>query len=128
MDPDTLTLLLRGGHINMPDRIAGGLWPHPPLRFSEVLDHLGRLLEENKWFPREWHQHKDGDPVDERATIERLDTGGYVYRSARAYATQPSVLAETGEHVFPRARDAAGYFLKWDLHLPGDLDGWRVIE
>jgi hypothetical protein len=65
MEGETLTMLLRGEYINMPERIQRGIWPHPPLSFSRV---------------------------------------------------------------FSSAKDAARYFLKWDLHLPGDLDGWKVIE
>jgi hypothetical protein len=38
------------------------------------------------------------------------------------------MLAQTTERVFSNARDAARHFLKWDLLLPGDLDGWKVIE
>lgn len=128
MDSETLTFLLRGGHINMPDRLSRGLWPHAPLSFSEVFDHLSMLLEANKWFPREWRPHREGNPVDERATIERLDDGRYVYRQARAYPVQPCNLAESTERFFHSAQDAARYFLRWDLHLPGDLDGWKVVE
>jgi hypothetical protein len=128
MDSETLTTLLRGEHINMPDRVARGVWPHAPLNFSEVLDHLSKLLEQNKWFPKAWHPHREGNSVDERATIERLDTGQFVYRAARAHAIQPQALTQTTEQSFPNARDAARHFLRWELRLPGDLDGWKVVE
>jgi hypothetical protein len=29
---------------------------------------------------------------------------------------------------FSSAEDAARCYLQWDLHLPGDVDGWKVIE
>jgi hypothetical protein len=128
MDEETLTLLLRGEHINMPQRIARGQWPHPPLRFSEVLLQLTKLLDQNRWFPREWRAHREGESVDERGTIERQRPDRYVYRAARAHPIQPCILADSVEHVFSGAEDAARYFLKWSLHLPGDLDGWKVIE
>jgi len=128
MDSETLTFVLHGGHINMPDRVARGLWPHSPLWFSEILDHLSKLLEQNRWFPREWNPHREGDPVNERASIERLDDGRYVYRTARAHPIRPVQLVQTAERIFPTAKDAARYFLQWDLHLPGDLDGWKVVE
>jgi hypothetical protein len=51
-----------------------------------------------------------------------------VYRAARAHPIKPHLLAESTERVFSSAEDVARYYLKWDLHLPGDLDGWKVIE
>jgi len=112
----------------MPDRVARGLWPHSPLRFAQLLAHLTTLLEENEWFPTEWHAHSEGEPVDERATIQRIGSNKYVFRSSRAHPTHPHAVAQTAEHIFTTAQDAARYFLTWDLQLPGDLDGWKVIE
>jgi len=128
MDEETLTMLLRGEHINMPARIERGLWPHPPLRFADVLAHLARLLPQHRWFPREWQPHREGEPVHEGGTIERQKLDRYVYRAARAHPIHPCILAQTTEHVFSSAEAAAAHFLKWDLHLPGDLDGWKVIK
>jgi hypothetical protein len=128
MDEESLTILLRGEHINMPERIARGLWPHAPLSFSEVLAHLTNLLHQYRWFPREWQPHREGAPVSEGGTIERQGPERYVYRTARAHPIQPCVLAETTERIFSSAESAARHFLKWDLHLPGDLDGWKVVE
>jgi hypothetical protein len=128
MDEETLTILLRGGHINMPDRIASGQWPHKPLRFSEVLAHLARLLEQHRWFPHEWKPHREGEPVHEGGTIERQGLDRYVFRAARAHPIQPYILADSTEPAFSTAEDAARYFPRWELHLPGDLDGWKVTE
>ncbi|MGA9391990.1 MAG: hypothetical protein WBV69_16285 [Candidatus Sulfotelmatobacter sp.] len=128
MDEETLTMLLRGEHLSLPDRIARGSWPHPPLRFSQVLAHLTKLLDQHKWFPREWKPYRVGEPVQEGGTIEHQGRDRYVYRAARAHPIQPRALAESTERVFSSAEDAARYFLKWDLHLPGDIDGWKVIE
>jgi hypothetical protein len=112
----------------MPDRVSPGLWPHPPLSLSEVLTHLTKLLDQHRWFPREWEQHREGGVVREGGTVERQGPDRYVYRAARAHPIQPRMLAQTTERVFSNARDAARHFLKWDLLLPGDLDGWKVIE
>jgi len=128
MDEETLTILLRGEHINMPERIARGLWPHPPLSFSEILAHLARLLQQHRWFPREWQSHREGEPVNEGGTIERQGLERYVYRAIRAHPIQPYILADNTERVFSSAEDAARHYLKWDLHLPGDLDGWKVVD
>jgi len=112
----------------MPERIANGPWPHTPLNFSGVLAHPTKLLDQHRWFPREWEQHREGEPVHEGGTVERQGLDQYVYRAARAHPVQPRVLAESTERVFGSAEDAARYLLEWDLHLPGDLDGWKVIE
>src|ERR1700726_662431 len=123
MDEETLSMLLRGGHMNMPERVARGLWPHPPLRFSEVLAHLAKLLDQHRWFPPEWNPHREGAPVNEGGTVERLRPDRYVYCATRAHPIQPQVVAQSTERVFSNAEDAARYFLTWDMHLPGDLDG-----
>jgi hypothetical protein len=128
MDEGTLTMLLRGEHVSMPGRIERGMWPHPPLSFSEVLAQLTRLLHEHRWFPREWQLHREGEPVQEGGTIERQGPDRYVYRAVRADPVRPNVVADSVEGVFSSVEDAARYYLKWDLHLPGDLDGWKVIE
>jgi hypothetical protein len=128
MDEETLTMLLRGERVNMPDRLARGLWPHPPLKFSEILTHLTKLLARNKWFPREWQTHRDGESVREGAVIECQAPDRYLYRASRSNPIQPTVLAASTERVFSNAEDAARHFLRWELHLPGDLDGWTVIE
>jgi hypothetical protein len=128
MDEETLTILLRGGHISMPERIARGAWPHPPLTLAEVLSHLTKLIQQHKWFPREYERHQEGQPVHEGGTIESQGPDRYVYRSARAHPIRPRELAQSVERVFSMADDAARHYLKWDLKLPGDLDGWKVIE
>lgn len=112
----------------MAERIARGVWPHPPLNLSEVLAHLTKILNQRRWFPREWQAHREGAPVPEGGTIECQSIDRYVYRAARAHPVQPHVLAESTERVFSSAEEAARFYLKWDLHLPGGLDGWTVIE
>lgn len=128
MDEATLTALLSGGHISMPERIARGSWPHARLTLAEVLPHLTQLIQQHKWFPREFQLHLDGQSVHEGGTIGHQRPDRYVYRAARAHPIQPYELAQSTERVFSRAEDVARYYLQWDLNLPGDLDGWTVIE
>jgi hypothetical protein len=127
MDSESLTLLLRGQHINMPDRLERGLWPHPPLRFSDLVQHLAEILRRGTPFPRFWLAHKKGQVVVEGGVIEK-HRDGYIYRSQRSAPLDPSALAETNERRFESAEAAASHYLRWDLHLPGDLDGWKVIR
>lgn len=128
MDFETLTFLLRGGHISMPDRIERGLWPHPPIKFSEIASHLASILQGDRWFPCEWHPHIQGQPVHDGGVIERKDPARYIYRAARSWPSNSFVTAEVTEKVFSNPEDAADHYLKWDLQLPGELDGWKVVE
>lgn len=129
MDDATLLFLLKGGHLNMPDRIARGLWPHPPLTLDAVTDFLAGVLESGEpWFPRQFRPARPGEVVWEGGVIERQATDRYVYRSQAHHPLSPVTLTASGERVFSKARDAAAHFLHWDLNLPGSLDGWRVVK
>jgi hypothetical protein len=127
MDLETLTLLLHGQHLNIPDRIARGLWPHPPLRFDDVLQHLAGILRREAWFPNPWQPQVPGQLVAEGSVIEKQGKH-YIYRSQRAVPSNPFILAEEFERKFMTAEDAASHYLQWDLRLPGDLDGWKVVK
>jgi hypothetical protein len=37
-------------------------------------------------------------------------------------------VAEQAVHHFPKPEDAAAFYLKRALDLPGDLDGWKVVR
>jgi hypothetical protein len=127
MDSETLTFLLRGGHLSMPERIERGLWPHPPLRFSDVARHLASVLVSETWFPREWKPAVPGESVWEGGVIERQSQSRYVYRSQRHHPVVPNIVAGQSEKVFDSPEEVAIHYLKWDLNLPGDLDGWKVV-
>jgi hypothetical protein len=128
VDAETLTFLLGQGHLNMQERTKRGLWPHPPLKFDDVLHHLIQVLQTQQWFPPAWRPAVPGEPVHEGGAIERQSPFRYVYHWQRSHPVDPRLLAEQGEKVFRSAKAAARYYLKWDLHLPGDLDGWRVVR
>jgi len=127
MDPETLTALLRGEHFGMPDRIARGAWPHPPLLFSELVHHVAGVLQREGLFPALLRPRPE-NTVPDGGIIEKQSDLRYVYRRQRPLAINPHVLAEQGEHVFSTAEDAAHHYLIWDLNLPGDLDGWQVVR
>lgn len=129
MDGETLLFLLKGGHLSMPDRIARGVWPHAPLTLDYIADYLAIVLEQGEaWFPYRWDPHHPGEFVREGGTIERQQVNRYVYRTSAHHPTSPTTVSRTAETVFSNARDAAIHYLKWDLNLPGDLDGWKVLN
>lgn len=111
----------------MPERLARGLWPHPPLRYSDLVRHLAELLRREVSFPKPWKSHERGEVVAEGGVIERRgDT--FIYRSQRANPVNPLVLVQHSERTFENAEEVASHYLTADLHLPGDLDGWKVIR
>ena len=127
MDVVTLTFLLGHGHLNMQERVERGVWPHPPLKFDDVLRHLVQVLETEQWFPPAWRPAVPGEAICEGGAIERQSSSRYVYHWQRSDPLNPCLLAEQGETAFTSAEAVARHYLKWDLHLPGDLDGWKVI-
>ena len=127
MDSESLTFLLRGGHYNVPDRIARGIWPHPPLPFDALVEHLAQIIQKERWFPYEPKAHNIGEPVDEMGFIERVALDSFVYHAQRGSALNPCTIAESSKTPFRTAQEVARHYLRWSLHLPGDLDSWQVV-
>jgi len=126
MPPEILTFLLRGGHLNVEERKAKGLWPNERLKYSEVLDHLAGVIENEEWFPRMMPKHKLGELVYEGTVIRRLGRNHFVCHSSRPSVHDLRVVGEQSTHECRSARDAAAYYLKWELNVPGTLDSWVV--
>jgi hypothetical protein len=127
MDSESLTHLLGGGHYNVPDRIKRGIWPHPPLRFEDLVQHLAQVIAARDWFPYQPKPHQQGAVVDEWGVIEHVAPNRFIYHIQRGCATDPYTVAEVAATPFNSAEAVARYYLKWSLHLPGDLDSWKVI-
>jgi hypothetical protein len=119
--------LLSGGHYDVPERIIRGIWPHPPLRFDDLVEHLSQIISTRHWFPHERKAHTRGEAVNEFGVLERVAPDHFIYHAHRGYAHDPFTIAESCSKSFSSARDAARYYLKWSLHLPGDLDSWKVV-
>ncbi len=127
MDEETLTHLLRGGRVSLAERTARGLWPHAPLRYRHLARRVARLVREEGSFPRPWRPHAPGEAVVEGGVVERRGPLRYFYRARRHAATDPRVVAEETARWYPLASCAARRYLRGDLRLPGDLDGWTVV-
>jgi len=126
VDKTTLTDVLSGKHLNMEERARRGAWPHPPIRFSELVQHVANQLLAERWFPTAWRERAPGDPVADRTVIERQAPDRFVVRFERSGPAMN--LAEAGAKVFGTgAEEAAAFYLSSEFHLPGDLDGWKVI-
>jgi len=128
MDAESLDYLLRGGHYNVPDRIARGIWPHAPLKMASMVEHIVSALKTDRWFPREWVPRADGELIDDVIVIEMQVPNRVVVRSRRASVYDLQKIGEQSEQVFSSGEDATRHYLKWELNLPGELDSWKVIE
>jgi hypothetical protein len=126
MPPDILTLLLRGGHLNVEERKEKGLWPNERLRYSEVLNHLSAVVEQEEWFPRPMPEQKPGELVYEGTVIQRVSPSRFICHSRRPSVYDLCIVAEESQKEFRKAREAAEFYLKWELNLPGRLDSWIV--
>jgi hypothetical protein len=126
MDADSLNHLLAGGHLSVPERIGRGIWPHDPLHFKDLVGHLAKVVTDREWFPYESVPHVPGNVVNELGTIQRV-SDGYLYHASRASPMHPTLLVQSTAQHFATAEDVARHYLKWSLHLPGDLDSWKVI-
>ena len=127
MPPEILTLLLRGGHLNVEERKTKGLWPHETLYYLEVLNYLATIIQQVEWFPRQMPEHKPGGLVYEGTVIQRISPTRFVCHSRRPSVYDLLTIAEDSQKEFTRAQDAAEFYLKWELNLPGTLDSWPVI-
>jgi hypothetical protein len=114
--------------MNMPDRISLGLWPHPPIHFNECVNLIVTYLDENERFPRTWEAAEQGKVVHEGGTIQKISPQQFLYRSQASHPLDPTILRATTEAEFESPESAAIHYLKCDLRLPGDLDGWKVVE
>ena len=107
MDPATLTYLLSGGHLGMKERMDRGLWPHPPLKYDDVLTHLAAMLEASEWFPYPREPHIPGNAVDEWIVVERRSSRDYWCHWQRHYAWDPFTVAESAITRFSLPEEAA---------------------
>jgi hypothetical protein len=107
--------------------LSAAYGPHCPIKLSDVVRHLARVLESEKWFPREWKPAVPGESVWEGGVIERQSPSRYIYRSQRHHRINPNILSDQTKKIFTSSEAAAHFYLRWDLNLPGDLDGWTVV-
>ncbi|MBU1043182.1 MAG: hypothetical protein KJ915_02140 [Candidatus Omnitrophica bacterium] len=128
MESKTKIFLLKGGHLNMEERIDQGIWPHPPLTITELRNEIIEYLKTYKWFPHEWISKKNGEPIDDATVIEKIDKNKYIYRSRAASPYDLNKITMQTEKIFNSAEKAIEYYLREVLYLPGDLDGWKVVE
>jgi len=127
MPLEILTRLLKGEHFNVDDRKKLGLWPSETLLYDDIAAHLVVVLEAFEWFPCSVPASVNGEAIREGIYIHREARDRFVCIAQRPRADNPAILAEKAEKIFNSPRAAADYYLKWELNLPGRLDGWLVV-
>lgn len=127
MPPEILTRLLKGQHFNVEQRKELGLWPSEILNYVDILKHLTTIIELHEWFPFELERDDSNETIYEGILIHHENDNSYRCHAQRTLATDPNIKAEESEIVFKTAEEAAEYYLKWALNLPGRLDGWPVV-
>lgn len=126
MNTGTLTEVLSDKHLSIPDRIARGACPHPPLLFADV-SHFTNIVASRRRFPKPFRAAAPGHLVAELTDVERRGPHECVVYEQRS---GPSGYTVTGVALqrFDSPTDAAAFFLCTEHRLPGDIDGWKVVE
>lgn len=128
MDDETLTFLLKHGHLDRQELSKQGIDSYQPFSYADVVNHLATVLQNEKWFPRYWEPEAEGEAIYEGIVIERKLPFLFICHVQRHSPMNPTLLAERKSRIFFSAKSAARFYLKFDLGLPGgNLDGWKVI-
>ncbi len=128
MSPEILKRLLKGEHLTVDECKTLNLLPRETLSYNEALSYLTEILESSDYFPKSLAEAMCNGIVPEGIFIENKGRNCFVCIVQRTLPDNPRVLAERAKMSFNSAQSAAEYYLKWELHLPGRLDGWRVLQ
>lgn len=112
----------------MPTRISKKIWPHPPISLNECINLILDFLKLNKYFPISWVEKKDGELIGDSMIIEKVNENKFICKYRYSDPVNLLKISETGEKVFKFGYEAVKFYLQHELHLPGDLDGWKVID
>lgn len=126
MPSEILTRLLKGGHINVVERKKLGLSSVDVLKYEDVLRHLEEILSNGGWFPFDPNKGNLSATVTEGIFIYKKQSDSYECTVKRSRAENSNVVTEEKKMIFKSAGEAAAYYLKWELSLPGKLDSFRV--
>jgi hypothetical protein len=128
IDDETLTFLLKHGHLDQQELLKRGVHPSRPLKFNDVVNHLAKVLQNERWFPRYWEPEAEGEAIYEGIIIERKLPFLFVCHVQRHSPMNPALLAERKSRIFFSPKSVARFYLKFDFGLPGNLDGWKVVR
>ena len=127
IDDETLTFLLKHGHLDQQELLKRGIDPYQSLKYADVVDHLAKVLQTEKWFPRYWEPESAGQAIHEMIIVERKLPFLFICHIQRHSPLDPTSLIERQRRIFFSAKSVARFYLKYDFGLPGNLDGWKVV-
>ena len=122
---ELLVRLLKKEHINVPERKELGFFENKKIKYKDMKKQLICLLEESEWFPKELDIDQN-QVIEEGVFIQRRNNNCFICVVQRTDPGNPDQLAERTEKQFKTSKEAAEFYLKWELNLPGDLDGWEI--
>jgi hypothetical protein len=129
IDDETLTFLLKHGHLDRQELLKRGIDFYQPLKYADVVNHLAKVLQKETWFPRYWEPEAVGEAIYEGIVIERKFPFLFICHVQRHSPVNPTLLAERTWKIFFFARSAARFYLKVEFGLPkGTIDGWKTIR
>jgi hypothetical protein len=114
--------LLAGEHLFPQEREQFGITSTTQICLDDLERFLANEINHANRFPPETKQDSLS-PLYEGIKVTKVSEDKFVCTTRRALANNPSEIAEQAETVFNNAKDAAKFFLKWELYLPGRLDG-----
>jgi len=120
---DVILKLLSGEHLYPDERRRLGISKDTVLYYEELIETMADELRVTGCFPS----------GVEKVTLETRE-GIYIIKTERGYEcrvkryspSNSSVVVEGKEITFAEPKDAARFYLKWELNLPGRLDGIEV--
>jgi hypothetical protein len=113
--------LVKTGHLNVPERLA--LRTESVLS-SEVAEVITRVLEITGFFPEAARAWTQGEPVHERALLQRSSESVRLIQQ-RADPVHPTVLREQKITDFVDAKSAIDGFIK--AEWPTNIDGIKIV-
>ena len=129
IDDETLTFLLKHGHLDRQELLKRGIDSDQPLKYAEVVNHLAKVLQKQEWFPRFWEPEAEGEAIYEGIIVERKLPFLFVCHVQHHSPLNPTLLAGRKSRTFFFARSVARFYLKFDFGIPnGTLDGWEVVR
>ena len=117
-----LLKLLAGGHVDLLTRKQAGLDTNVVLRYNDLVKLLTAEVKAKGKFPFEFD---DSIPQDGMCIVRK--GWHYVCMSCRTRADCPMVEAERSESWYFFCASAVRDYMRWNLNLPGSLDGIKVI-
>ena len=120
---EILLKMLQGNHIYPEERQQLGITRDMVLSLNDLIEVLVEELNRAGRFPSDVDEGILA--LREGMYLVKLQCG-YECRMLRYSVHNPNVVAEAKKTLFEDPKEAAAFYMKWELGLPGRLDGITV--